>query len=1061
MKKLFLTIFALVLFNISTFGQIEVFNGVVSAGGSSDDYVYGSYTDSEGNTYITGKTKSAPMNFGNGISVSTRGNYDMYVAKYNNEGTALWAKSAGSYGSSSADDGRAVTVDAEGNVYVTGAFFNKAFFGDFNSDSLVSYGNFDAYLAKYDADGNYQWVRHLHTANQDVGNSIDIDSQGSIIVGGYFGDNEADTLVVGDIRIPSYGERDMFVVKFDLYGNALWGVAGGSSVDNDENKALIVDNNDNIYVTGFYSEGDATFGTITIPFMEGDEIYICRIDQNGNFVWATGITGPGNDNGRGLDFTTDGPEEFPNLIFVTGDFNDTSYAGSTMLISNGDDDMFIAALNANDGTFYLVEGFGGTMEDKGYTVQFLDGTDGTYYIGGNSESEDFQLAGNTMGNNGGTDAFIMKSVAGEPVWIRNFGGELNDLMMNIGEDSEHNVYPSGYFKSTSAVFDDTTIATNGGYDAWVGVINPLAPTSVEVTFQVDMSVKVGNGSFDPTTQVVTVPGGFNNWLNEPPANSEKVMEDADGDYIYTKTIEMEPSTSYQYKYNIGTGWDGLDESSNRTFTSGTSDEVLPVVFYNGTTAGSNSVVTFEVDMSLKAQAGFDPTTENVYVAGSFNGWSTSASQMLDADGDSVYSVVIDSLTVGEEYYFKYIYSGGAVTWEDVENRAFTPTNSEDSYFAWWNNVEEQGNVSDGTIQFQIDMSVMSEAGIYDNFTDSLQVRGNFNGWGDADKMDQDPLNADQWYKSVSFEATEVGSEQNYKYFVLLANASVSNMWTDGWERPFSEGGGNRDVNFEGTETQVVDYVYYDDVQPNWVIPTGTTVSIEFSVNMTVAADPTQQVPTFNPSTDTLWWIAEQPAFTYLMGWTDTDNMKEVMMSDADGDMIYTGTLTVEGPAWNGFEYRYGFSHSLGYTTEPAGYGDFAYRVRFINQTGDREFVQPYSAPVDEWSLVENKEDQWESEPMYVGIDENGTEVATYSLSQNYPNPFNPSTQINFSLASNGLVSLKIYNILGQEVATLINREMTSGVHSFNFDASKLTSGIYFYTLQSGNFTATKKMIFLK
>jgi len=587
------------------------------------------------------------------------------------------------------------------------------------------------------------------------------------------------------------------------------------------------------------------------------------------------------------------------------------------------------------------------------------------------------------------------------------------------------------------------------------------PTSVEVTFQVDMSVKVGNGSFDPTTQVVTVPGGFNNWLNEPPANSEKVMEDADGDYIYTKTIEMEPSTSYQYKYNIGTGWDGLDESSNRTFTSGTSDEVLPVVFYNGTTAGSNSVVTFEVDMSLKAQAGFDPTTENVYVAGSFNGWSTSASQMLDADGDSVYSVVIDSLTVGEEYYFKYIYSGGAVTWEDVENRAFTPTNSEDSYFAWWNNVEEQGNVSDGTIQFQIDMSVMSEAGIYDNFTDSLQVRGNFNGWGDADKMDQDPLNADQWYKSVSFEATEVGSEQNYKYFVLLANASVSNMWTDGWERPFSEGGGNRDVNFEGTETQVVDYVYYDDVQPNWVIPTGTTVSIEFSVNMTVAADPTQQVPTFNPSTDTLWWIAEQPAFTYLMGWTDTDNMKEVMMSDADGDMIYTGTLTVEGPAWNGFEYRYGFSHSLGYTTEPAGYGDFAYRVRFINQAGDREFVQPYSAPVDEWSLVENKEDQWESEPMYVGIDENGTEVATYSLSQNYPNPFNPSTQINFSLASNGLVSLKIYNILGQEVATLINREMTSGVHSFNFDASKLTSGIYFYTLQSGNFTATKKMIFLK
>ncbi len=85
----------------------------------------------------------------------------------------------------------------------------------------------------------------------------------------------------------------------------------------------------------------------------------------------------------------------------------------------------------------------------------------------------------------------------------------------------------------------------------------------------------------------------------------------------------------------------------------------------------------------------------------------------------------------------------------------------------------------------------------------------------------------------------------------------------------------------------------------------------------------------------------------------------------------------------------------------------------------------------------------------------------YSLLQNYPNPFNPSTTIQFALPKTGLVSLKVYNILGEEVATLINREMNAGFQSIVFDASRLSSGIYFYKIKAGNFTAVKKMILMK
>jgi hypothetical protein len=86
---------------------------------------------------------------------------------------------------------------------------------------------------------------------------------------------------------------------------------------------------------------------------------------------------------------------------------------------------------------------------------------------------------------------------------------------------------------------------------------------------------------------------------------------------------------------------------------------------------------------------------------------------------------------------------------------------------------------------------------------------------------------------------------------------------------------------------------------------------------------------------------------------------------------------------------------------------------------------------------------------------------TYNLSQNYPNPFNPSTTINFSLPNNEFVTLKVYNILGGEVATLVNRELTAGSYEFDFNASNLASGIYFYELKAGNFAEIRKMNLLK
>lgn len=99
---------------------------------------------------------------------------------------------------------------------------------------------------------------------------------------------------------------------------------------------------------------------------------------------------------------------------------------------------------------------------------------------------------------------------------------------------------------------------------------------------------------------------------------------------------------------------------------------------------------------------------------------------------------------------------------------------------------------------------------------------------------------------------------------------------------------------------------------------------------------------------------------------------------------------------------------------------------------------------------------------FVGIGDPGSEILSqYRLTQNYPNPFNPSTTINYYIPRRETVSIKIYNPKGAEIAELVNESKASGLHIVNFDGSTLSSGVYFYRIQAGEFTETKKMLLVK
>ncbi len=122
---------------------------------------------------------------------------------------------------------------------------------------------------------------------------------------------------------------------------------------------------------------------------------------------------------------------------------------------------------------------------------------------------------------------------------------------------------------------------------------------------------------------------------------------------------------------------------------------------------------------------------------------------------------------------------------------------------------------------------------------------------------------------------------------------------------------------------------------------------------------------------------------------------------------------------------------------------------------------PISLAPGEFHIYTSKQLPVPDTAVVTDIKENNFSVKTFNLYQNYPNPFNPSTTINYQIPKSSFVTLKIYDVLGREVANLVNNEKQAGQYNVTFNASKFSSGIYFYRLQAGDFISTKKMILMK
>ena len=287
-------------------------------GGSDYDYGYGIAVDGDGNVYTTGSFRGT-VDFDPGAGTTnliSAGLDDIFVSKLDSSGSFVWAKRLGG---SSADVAGDIVVDGSGNVYTTGYFGGTADFdpGAGTAD-LTPAGSNDIFVSKLDSSGNFVWAKNMGGSGSDGGNGIALDSNGYVYTAGGFWDTADFDPGAGNAELTSAGGTDIFVSKLDSNGGFVWAKnMGGAS--NDPMYDMAVDSSGNVYTTGFFldtADFDPGAGTTNLTSRGGD-IFISKLDNNGNFIWAEGIGGADLDLGKGIAVDGSG------YVYTTGSFNYT------------------------------------------------------------------------------------------------------------------------------------------------------------------------------------------------------------------------------------------------------------------------------------------------------------------------------------------------------------------------------------------------------------------------------------------------------------------------------------------------------------------------------------------------------------------------------------------------------------------------------------------------------------------------------------------------------------------------------------------------------------------
>lgn len=296
-----------------------------SAGGTLNDESTSINIDVSGNVVLTGFYQ-APITFGS----TTLSGGSFFLVKYDSSGNVIWAKSAGSAGSSR---GNCTTTDPAGNVYVTGYYSSSTI--TFGAFILSNAGGSDLFIVKFDPLGNVVWAKSEGNTGSEEGTGIITDISGNVYLTGQF---SSSSLNIGAFTLSNIGQLDIFIVKYDPSGNVLW-AKGAGGISFEGSKSITRDLSGNVYLTGQFTSNLINFGSTTLNNADisstTNDIFIVKYDPLGNLLWATRAGGASGDQGECIHI-----DAFGNIYLVGSYFSSVTF-GTTTLTNVGGNDIFV------------------------------------------------------------------------------------------------------------------------------------------------------------------------------------------------------------------------------------------------------------------------------------------------------------------------------------------------------------------------------------------------------------------------------------------------------------------------------------------------------------------------------------------------------------------------------------------------------------------------------------------------------------------------------------------------------------------------------------------------
>lgn len=413
---------------------------------------YGIAVDNNGSAFIAGSfNQTVDFDPGSGTAnLTSLGSSDIFFAKYDTDGNFLWAKSIGS---SMSDIAFSITSDANGNIYVAGYYGDATDFDPGTATHSFGFnGSQDAFIAKYDNDGNYVWAISIGGIEVEQISKVVIDGNGDVIVAGYFqnivdfdpGPGSAELTIIGG----GPNGYNLFFAKYTSAGDYAW----AKQIPAQSTQVTIATNQSgNVFVAGSFDstvDFDPGSGTATHTATGNSDIFFARYDTNGNFIYSRTIGGPSTTGG--LDKATDIEADDAGNIYLCGIFGLTADFdpgnGTANLTSLWSGDMFFARYDAN-GNYLWAKNL--PADDYSALRIYIDRNSDIVLSGYYGGTTDFD-PGSGIANltvTGNTDLFFAKyDNSGNYLSAQGTGNIYgSDLISDIATDNNGNIYITGMF----------------------------------------------------------------------------------------------------------------------------------------------------------------------------------------------------------------------------------------------------------------------------------------------------------------------------------------------------------------------------------------------------------------------------------------------------------------------------------------------------------------------------------------------------------------------------------------------------------------------------------------